>query len=133
MRDSTVKLTCTPVERDEAAVEKLCSLGFSVDGITTASVCNYNNSLAEAAGHLPELGQLRRFQMRKEDERMTYERANAEVVASPPLIYLGPLLLGLLLNRGFPVLFLPGGFRRVLGWPLFSGGAYPYSLYCREG
>ncbi len=70
MRDYTVKLTCTPVERDEADVEKLCSLGFSVDGITTASVCNYKNSLAEAAGHLPELGQLRRFQMRKEDERV---------------------------------------------------------------
>ena len=51
------------------------------------------------------------------------ERDNAEVVAPPPLIYLGPLLLGLLLNRRFPVPFLPGRFRRVLGWPLLGGGA----------
>ncbi len=53
---------------------------------------------------------------------MTDERANAAVVAPPPLIYLGPLLLGLLLNRGFPVPFLPGGFRRVLGWPSLAVG-----------
>jgi protein-S-isoprenylcysteine O-methyltransferase Ste14 len=50
------------------------------------------------------------------------ERYNAEIVAPPPLIYLGPLLLGLLFNRRFPVPFLPGGFRGVLGGPLLGGG-----------
>jgi hypothetical protein len=39
------------------------------------------------------------------------DRDNAGVVAPPPLIYLGPLLLGLLLNRKLRVPFLP---RRVL-------------------
>ena len=53
---------------------------------------------------------------------MADERYNAEVVAPPPLIYLGPLLLGLLFNRRFPVPFLPGGFRGVLGGPLLGGG-----------
>ena len=31
---------------------------------------------------------------------MTDERANPGVVVPPPLIYLGPLVLGLLLNAG---------------------------------
>ena len=50
------------------------------------------------------------------------ERDNPGVVAPPPLIYLGPLVLGLLLNGRFPVPFLPRGMRRVLGWPLLGGG-----------
>jgi protein-S-isoprenylcysteine O-methyltransferase Ste14 len=59
----------------------------------------------------------------KEDERVTDERDNAGVIAPPPLIYLGPLVLGLLLKRRFPVPFLPRGAARVLGWPLVVGGA----------
>jgi protein-S-isoprenylcysteine O-methyltransferase Ste14 len=63
------------------------------------------------------------FIRRKEDERMTDEdRDNAGVVAPPPLIYLGPLVLGLLLNRKFPVPFLPRGAARAIGWPLLAGG-----------
>jgi protein-S-isoprenylcysteine O-methyltransferase Ste14 len=49
-------------------------------------------------------------------------RDNAGVVAPPPLIYAGPLLLGLLLNRKLHVPFLPRGVERVLGWPLVGGG-----------
>jgi protein-S-isoprenylcysteine O-methyltransferase Ste14 len=50
------------------------------------------------------------------------ERDNAGVLAPPPLIYAGPLLLGLLLNRKLGVPFLPRGVERMLGWPLVGGG-----------
>ncbi len=40
----------------------------------------------------------------------------------PPLIYLLPLVLGLLLDRRGHVPFLPGGVARRLGWPLVGGG-----------
>ncbi len=50
------------------------------------------------------------------------DRDNAGVVAPPPLIYLGPLLLGLLLDRKLQVPFLPRGAARALGWPLIIGG-----------
>ncbi len=42
------------------------------------------------------------------------DRDNAGVVA-PPLIYLCPLVLGLLLNKRFPVRFLTRGAARALG------------------
>jgi protein-S-isoprenylcysteine O-methyltransferase Ste14 len=51
------------------------------------------------------------------------ERDNAGVVAPPPLIYLAPLILGLLLKRRMRVPFLPQAATRPLGWPLISGGA----------
>ena len=58
MLDYAVKITRTPVECDEADIEVLQSLGFSLDDvydiITTASVYNYNNRVAEAAGHIPD-------------------------------------------------------------------------------
>ena len=58
MLDYAVKITKTPVECDEADIEKLRALGFSVDDaydvITTASVYNYKNRVAEAAGHIPD-------------------------------------------------------------------------------
>jgi uncharacterized peroxidase-related enzyme len=58
MLDYALKITRTPVECDEADIEKLQGLGFSLDDvydiITTASVYNYNNRVAEAAGHLPD-------------------------------------------------------------------------------
>ena len=40
----------------------------------------------------------------------------------PPVVYLGPLILGLLLNRRIPAPFLPRGLTRILGLPLISGG-----------
>jgi hypothetical protein len=43
------------------------------------------------------------------------ERDNAGVIAPPPLIYLGPLVLDLLLKRTFPIRFLPRRVARVLG------------------
>jgi protein-S-isoprenylcysteine O-methyltransferase Ste14 len=51
------------------------------------------------------------------------EQDKAGVVAPPPLIYLGVLVFGLLLNRRFPIAFLPHGLARSLGWPLLSAGA----------
>ncbi len=70
MLDYAIKITRMPVDCDEADIEKLRSLGFSLDGvydvITTASVYNYNNRVAEAAGHLPDRANHEAF--RKEDE-----------------------------------------------------------------
>src|SRR5215213_9971444 len=40
----------------------------------------------------------------------------------PPVIYLGPLLLGLLLDRRIPVPFLPRRSTRIVGLPLIGGG-----------
>ena len=58
MLDYAVKITRTPVDCSEADIQKLQRLGFSLDDvydiITTASVYNYNNRVAEAAGHLPD-------------------------------------------------------------------------------
>lgn len=58
MLDYAIKITCTPVDCDEADIEKLQELGFSLDDvydiITTASIYNYNNRVAEAAGYLPD-------------------------------------------------------------------------------
>lgn len=49
-------------------------------------------------------------------------RDNAGVVAPPPLIYLLPLLAGLLLNRKIKAPFLPNGATRLVGAPLVVGG-----------
>jgi uncharacterized peroxidase-related enzyme len=58
MLDYALKITRTPVDCEEADIEKLQALGFSLDDvydiITTASIYNYNNRVAEAAGHLPD-------------------------------------------------------------------------------
>src|SRR5215216_4457016 len=50
------------------------------------------------------------------------EQDKAGAVAPPPLIYLGILVFGLLLNRRFPTAFLPRTIARRLGWPLLSAG-----------
>ena len=50
------------------------------------------------------------------------EQDKAGVVAPPPLIYVGALLFGLLLNKRFPIGFLPRRIARGLGWPLLGGG-----------
>lgn len=47
---------------------------------------------------------------------------NPGIRVPPPLIYLMPLVLGLLLNRRFPVPFLPRRAANVLWWPLVGGG-----------
>ena len=51
------------------------------------------------------------------------EQDTAGVVAPPPLIYLGALIFGLLLNRRLPIDFLPRGIARGLGWSLLGAGA----------
>jgi protein-S-isoprenylcysteine O-methyltransferase Ste14 len=51
------------------------------------------------------------------------ERDKAGVVAPPPLIYAGTLLLGVLLSRRFPIPFLlPRAVARATGWLLVVGG-----------
>ena len=58
MLDYAIKITRTPVDCEEVDIEKLQALGFSLDDvydiITTASIYNYNNRVAEVAGHLPD-------------------------------------------------------------------------------
>jgi uncharacterized peroxidase-related enzyme len=58
MLDYAIKITRAPVDCEEADIEKLQALSFSLDDvydiITTASIYNYNNRVAEAAGHLPD-------------------------------------------------------------------------------
>jgi protein-S-isoprenylcysteine O-methyltransferase Ste14 len=46
---------------------------------------------------------------------------SAGVVAPPPLVYLVPLVLGLLIQRFYPVAILPSGVARVLGIALLAG------------
>jgi protein-S-isoprenylcysteine O-methyltransferase Ste14 len=50
------------------------------------------------------------------------DQDKAGVIAPPPLIYLGSLFFGLLLNTRFPVTFLPPKIARNFGWPLLGGG-----------
>ncbi len=53
---------------------------------------------------------------------MAENQDNPGIRVPPPLIYLLPLVLGLLLDRRLHVPFLPHGVARVLGWPLVGGG-----------
>src|SRR5215212_10256653 len=50
------------------------------------------------------------------------EQDKSGAVAPPPLIYLGTLVFGLLINRRFPTAFLPRRIARLLGWALLGGG-----------
>ena len=50
------------------------------------------------------------------------ERDNPGILLPPPLTYLLPLILGLLLDRRIHVPFLPRSLARSLGWPLLGGG-----------
>jgi protein-S-isoprenylcysteine O-methyltransferase Ste14 len=54
---------------------------------------------------------------------MTDERDNPGIRLPPPLIYLVPLLLGLMLDRRRHIPFLGRGVARGLGWTLLGGGA----------
>jgi protein-S-isoprenylcysteine O-methyltransferase Ste14 len=47
---------------------------------------------------------------------------NPGIKVPPPLIYVLPLILGLLLDRKAHVPLLPHGAVRSLGWPLLGGG-----------
>jgi protein-S-isoprenylcysteine O-methyltransferase Ste14 len=53
---------------------------------------------------------------------MADERDNPGISLPPPLIYVVPLALGLLLDRKAHLPFLPRGVSRGLGWSLLSGG-----------
>ena len=50
------------------------------------------------------------------------EQDNAGIRVPPPLLYLAPLVSGLLLDRRYHGPFLPRGMARTLGWALLSGG-----------
>ncbi len=47
---------------------------------------------------------------------------NPGVIAPPPLIYAGGLVVGLLANRLRPTPFLPEALSKMLGWPPVVGG-----------
>jgi protein-S-isoprenylcysteine O-methyltransferase Ste14 len=51
------------------------------------------------------------------------QRDNPGIKVPPPLIYLLPLLLGLILDRKAHLPFLPSGVVRIIGWPLIGCGA----------
>jgi protein-S-isoprenylcysteine O-methyltransferase Ste14 len=52
-------------------------------------------------------------------------------MAPPPLVYLGSLILGLLLNRKFPAPLLPRGVARIFGGTLLSGGVLLVGWFIR--
>jgi protein-S-isoprenylcysteine O-methyltransferase Ste14 len=54
---------------------------------------------------------------------MADEQDSPGIRVPPPLIYLLPLVSGLLLDRKAHVPFLPRHVARILGWPLVGGGA----------
>ena len=53
---------------------------------------------------------------------MTDERDNPGINVPPPLIYVVPLVLGLMLDKRWHLPFLPRGMARGLGWPLLGSG-----------
>ena len=53
---------------------------------------------------------------------MTDNRDNPGINVPPPLLYVVPLILGLLLDRRAHLPFLPRSVARGLGWPLIGGG-----------
>ena len=53
---------------------------------------------------------------------MTDDQDNPGIKVPPPLIYVVPLILGLVLDTRRHISFLPRGAARALGWPLLGGG-----------
>ena len=53
---------------------------------------------------------------------MTDNQDNPTINIPPPLIYVVPLALGLVLDRRAPLPFLARGATRGLGWPLLGSG-----------
>jgi protein-S-isoprenylcysteine O-methyltransferase Ste14 len=62
---------------------------------------------------------------------MTDERDNPGINVPPPLIYVAPLVLGLVLDRRRHLPFLPRGMARGLGWALLGGGAVLNAWFLR--
>jgi protein-S-isoprenylcysteine O-methyltransferase Ste14 len=60
------------------------------------------------------------------------ERDDPGVIASPPLIYAGALVAGLLANRRYHLPFLPRRLARRLGWPMVVCGLAIGLLGSRE-
>ena len=53
---------------------------------------------------------------------MTNLQYKPDINIPPHLIYMLPLVLGLLLERRVHITFLPSGVVRIIGWPLMGGG-----------
>jgi protein-S-isoprenylcysteine O-methyltransferase Ste14 len=62
---------------------------------------------------------------------MTDERDNPGINVPPPLIYVAPLVLGLVLDRRKHLPFLPRGMARALGLALLGGGAVLNAWFLR--
>ncbi len=62
---------------------------------------------------------------------MADNQDNPGIRVPPPLIYLLPLILGLLLNRRAPISFLPRSAARGLGWPLVVGAVLLNTWFLR--
>ena len=62
---------------------------------------------------------------------MTDERDNPGINVPPPLIYVAPLILGLVLDRRRHFPFLPRGMARALGLALLGGGAVLNAWFLR--
>ena len=62
---------------------------------------------------------------------MTNEQDIPGIKVPPPLIYVVPLVLGLMLDRIGHVSFLPRGLARGLGWSLMGGGAMLNAWFLR--
>ena len=60
------------------------------------------------------------------------ERDNPGVIAPPPLIYLGFLVIGLLLDYLWPVALVPDGARYSAGFALIAVGLVMFALAVRE-
>ncbi len=58
----------------------------------------------------------RQVEGEQEEKSMADEQDNPGIRVPPPLIYLLPLILGLLLDRRWHVPFLPRGVARIIGW-----------------
>ena len=63
----------------------------------------------------------RQVEGEQEEKSMADEQDNPGIRVPPPLIYLLPLILGLLLDRRWHVPFSPRGVARIIGWPLIGG------------
>ena len=62
---------------------------------------------------------------------MADNQDNPGIRVPPPLIYVVPLILGLLLNRRAPIPFLPRSAARGLGWPLVGGAVLLNTWFLR--
>lgn len=62
---------------------------------------------------------------------MAEDRDDPGIKVPSPLIYLAPLLSGLLLERRWRLPFLPRGAARALGWPLLGGGVLLNAWFLR--